>query len=436
MHSFLLAYYGDDFTGSTDALEFLCRAGVKTVLFLDTPNESDLLAFPDMDAFGIAGISRSLDPVTMEQVLTPIFEKLKALQIPLIHYKVCSTFDSASHIGSIGKAIDIGKAIFKTKQIPVIGGVPILGRYCMFGNLFARMGIGSNGKIYRLDRHPSMRNHPVTPSLESDLTVLLSQQTNATVGLIDMQILATPINEWSAHVADKEIIVLDTINETHIHTIGAWLGQQEKTTTPLMMVGGSSVEMALGNYWNTKKIRSPKITWVNPSKASPLLVVSGSCSPVSIGQIQWAIQNGFKEILLDVNALLDDETVSPILLSQVAELLLLGDHVIVHTGIKSTNNIASSLIGTALGTIAKYAVHHSTVRRVLIAGGDTSSYAGRAMGIHAVEMIAPLIAGAPLCKAHSKDEKIQGIEVNFKGGQVGAEDYFQWVLEGASKQTN
>ena len=31
--SILLAFYGDDFTGSTDALEFLSRAGAKTVLF-------------------------------------------------------------------------------------------------------------------------------------------------------------------------------------------------------------------------------------------------------------------------------------------------------------------------------------------------------------------------------------------------------------------
>jgi hypothetical protein len=28
----LLAFYGDDFTGSTDALEFICRAGAKAIL--------------------------------------------------------------------------------------------------------------------------------------------------------------------------------------------------------------------------------------------------------------------------------------------------------------------------------------------------------------------------------------------------------------------
>ncbi|HYH56179.1 MAG TPA: four-carbon acid sugar kinase family protein, partial [Anseongella sp.] len=33
----MLAFYGDDFTGSTDALEFLNRAGARSVLFIEPP---------------------------------------------------------------------------------------------------------------------------------------------------------------------------------------------------------------------------------------------------------------------------------------------------------------------------------------------------------------------------------------------------------------
>ena len=36
------------------------------------------------------------------------------------------------------------------------------------------------------------------------------------------------------------------------------------------------------------------------------------------------------------------------------------------------------------------------MRRLCIAGGDTSSYAARALGIEALEMIAPLTPGAPV----------------------------------------
>ena len=66
----------------------------------------------------------------------------------------------------------------------------------------------------------------------------------------------------------------------------------------------------------------------------------------------------------------------------------------------------------------------------MIAGGDTSSYAARAMEIEAVEMIAPLVMGAPLCRAYSGNKNINGLEVNFKGGQVGSKDYFDVMANG------
>jgi len=58
----LLAYYGDDFTGSTDAMEAMTAAGVPTVLFLDTPNPAMLARFPDARCIGIAGSSRGRSP--------------------------------------------------------------------------------------------------------------------------------------------------------------------------------------------------------------------------------------------------------------------------------------------------------------------------------------------------------------------------------------
>ena len=91
---------------------------------------------------------------------------------------------------------------------------------------------------------------------------------------------------------------------------------------------------------------------------------------------------------------------------------------------KQAQNLSSEKLGTALGTIAKKAVLKAGAKRILVAGGDTSSYAARAMEIDAVEMLAPLVTGAPLCKVHSRNEAMQGLEVNFKGGQVGGKEYF------------
>ncbi len=424
----LLAFYGDDFTGSTDALEFITRAGAKAVLFIEPPTAEQLQQFPQLDVIGVAGKTRSLSPGQMKEILIPAFEQLKASGAKQVHYKVCSTFDSSTAVGSIGKAIDCGAEVFQNKLIPVLGGAPSLGRYCVFGNLFARMGIGSNGKIYRLDRHPSMSKHPVTPADESDLRLHLGKQTTRKIGLIDISQLEQPIEKWNDAVTDEEVVLVDAMYESQLIRIGEWMNGlgQEKT---LFSVGGSSVEAALGNYWNEKKLLNPVTEWKHPGKAESLLVISGSCSPVSAAQIEWAKANGFAEVVLDAVRIVNEGIIDDAIAEHVG-ILLQQKNVIVHTGAKELENLSSEKLGRALGNIAKQAVINSNVKRVVIAGGDTSSYAARAMEIDAVEMIAPLVSGAPLCKAYSRNEMINGLEVNFKGGQVGGENYFGVLLSG------
>src|SRR5436190_11948044 len=153
-----LAFIGDDFTGSTDAMESLARAGLRTVLFSASPTREQLSRHQGLHAFGVATRARSMPPTEMQRTLQPIFAALRELRPAIVHYKVCSTFDSSPAIGSIGCAIDVGAEVFGSACVPVVVGAPSLGRYCVFGNLFARAGTES--EPHRLDRHPSMNRHP------------------------------------------------------------------------------------------------------------------------------------------------------------------------------------------------------------------------------------------------------------------------------------
>ena len=156
----LLTFYGDDFTGSADAMEALALGGVPTALFLEPPRPEQLAGrFAHLRALGLAGVSRSMSPEEMDRELPPLFEALKRLGAPLVHYKVCSTFDSSPTVGSIGHAIDIGCALFDPPFVPLAVGVPVLKRYVVFGHHFATVG----EQTFRLDRHPSMSRHPFTP---------------------------------------------------------------------------------------------------------------------------------------------------------------------------------------------------------------------------------------------------------------------------------
>jgi uncharacterized protein YgbK (DUF1537 family) len=100
---------------------------------------------------------------------------------------------------------------------------------------------------------------------------------------------------------------------------------------------------------------------------------------------------------------------------------------------KLSHSDSSRILGHALGTICREIVVQADVCRLCIAGGDTSSYAARALGIEALEMIGPLTPGAPLCRAHAPGSPVDRLEVVFKGGQVGAENYFETVRRGRTK---
>ena len=74
-----LAFYGDDFTGSTDALEVLAFAGLECALFLKPPTVAALQKFGHLDAIGIAGDSRGMSPQEMDVALPPLLQALSAL---------------------------------------------------------------------------------------------------------------------------------------------------------------------------------------------------------------------------------------------------------------------------------------------------------------------------------------------------------------------
>lgn len=450
----LLAFYGDDFTGSTDALEFMSRAGARTVLFIEPPTLAQIASYEGVQAIGVAGLSRSLSPKEMERQLRPAFEALRKLQPRHIHYKVCSTFDSSPTIGSIGKAMEIGAEVFDSEWIPLLVAAPALGRYCAFGNLFARMGIGSQGQIHRLDRHPSMRVHPVTPATESDLRLHLAKQTNRKTGLLDiLQIGREDAKQTLQQLVKQgfETVLIDALYEDQMLKIGQLMDESSNGDKPLFSVGSSGIEMALGNHWQNQGRLIERKKWEEVQNDSPILVISGSCSPVSAQQIAWAEKHGFASIDVDTSAVAaqpNDVSILQKTIDEAIEKLALGQSVIVQTSRHNTdpridlaNRIFESqgytqaqirtltglVFGKALGTIAKEITKKIDINRIVVAGGDTSSYAARALGVEAVEMLAPLTPGAPICLAHAPNSPLNKKQIVFKGGQVGAESYYGLV---------
>lgn len=450
----LLSYYGDDFTGSTDSMEALVSAGIRTILFLESPPENLMQRnrFGPVQAIGVAGISRSLPPDQMASELSSVFRRMRHLKAPIVHYKVCSTFDSSPEIGSIGQAVEVGQSVFQSLFVPLVVGVPVLRRYCLFGNLFAALG----DEIFRLDRHPTMNAHPITPMRESDLRVHLSFQTRKSVCLFDILALAgspRDIDERFARLlrSNPEIVLFDVMDERQLIQIGRLIWAHRASAS--FVAGSSGVEYALASYWRESglvPIAMPQFHL--PGRVDQLVVLSGSCSHVTEEQIAWAVMHGFVGIPIDTIKLVDDESARrecQWAIQRGLDTLAEGRNVVFHLclgpqdpRVDATNRRAGAAgrharvvgekLGDHLGFILAELLDRVPLRRVLVIGGDTSGRVARALGISALEMLAPTAPGAPLCRVYAEKPSLSRLEIVLKGGQVGRPDYFDNVLLGTS----
>jgi uncharacterized protein YgbK (DUF1537 family) len=430
-----LCFYGDDFTGSTDVLDSLANAGIRTVLFLALPDESTLRKFANVEAIGVAGMSRTMTPDAMASALPPIFRWMAASGASILHYKICSTFDSSPRVGSIGKAMEIALAELGTALIPILVGVPELGRYCIFGSLFARAG--ANSEVYRLDRHPVMSRHPITPMMEADLRRHLSLQTNLRIGLvsvIDIETKTLP-REDAGKQGERRGVLFDTISTEHLKTVGQWLHRYaDHLSQPLFCLGSSAVEYALIEQWPGRSCPPMRRACTTVANRAPIAVVSGSCSAITARQIDFAAASDFDLIPLSVTALTSVEAAHEAHKQAVRTALTAverGRSPLVFTSLGDSDPSFRNRLhaGEFLGRILKEIVDATHINRVAVAGGDTSGFVARRLEIEALEVAAPISPGAPLCKAHRVGGR--ALEIALKGGQMGPDDYFVRVRDAA-----
>ncbi len=463
-HPLRLTFYGDDFTGSTDALEVLAFAGLRCALFLQVPSAETLQALGGFDAIGIAGESRAMSPTEMSAALPPIFNALAQLAPPLIHYKVCSTFDSSPTLGSIGRVMEIAKQRFGPACIPIVAGTPSLSRFCAFGNLFAKSGV--DGKIYRIDRHPIMSVHPITPLHESDLSKHLGAQTELVIGKFelpnfDLPPAATALSLQEAQACGMDALLFDSTTPAHLTQVGRLLQAHALRHGTVFVVGSSGVESAMTQWWregqqdqDQAQRRAQSGRFEAFAAVDQVLAVSGSASALSALQIGVAIAAGFSEVAIDACALVDDErwtTTSAQLVAQVVALLECGQSVMLHSArgpedariaqlqnflvsqgqsLAQAKHSGGRLLGFRLGLMVQEILRSAPQKRLLLSGGDTASQITQVLAPDALEIEARLAPGAPLCRVISLQPHLRQLQIALKGGQMGGADFFVKARQG------
>ncbi|KQP18449.1 four-carbon acid sugar kinase family protein [Pseudorhodoferax sp. Leaf267] len=421
-HRPALLWYGDDFTGATDTLGTAARAGLRALLFLRQPTDAQLAAAGPLDAVGLAGAARSMAPEAMRAELAPVVPLLRRLGARVLHYKLCSTFDSAPQVGSIGVALQTLRAALPGARTAIVGGQPDLGRYCVFGHLFARAG--SAGEVHRIDRHPTMARHPVTPMGEADLRRHLALQ-----GLDELALLPFTTLRGSQEAVHElfdtapDGVLFDVLDNSDLERIGALLWR-EAERVPLLVAGASGVVQALA-----PSIAPGRAGQAHPAMAparGPVLVLAGSLSPVTAEQVQAA--TSYEKLWLDPQALVAQPQARSEAAQRITALLRAGRHVLACTvapGQAGPHAIDARALAMAGGALLAEVLTTMPLARVGVAGGDTSSHAVQALDAWGLSYMAAVAPGVALCRVHSDHPALDGMEIALKGGQMGTPDLFE-----------
>lgn len=415
-------FVADDLTGAADVLSQAHRYGLEAALVIGDAPLPD-----DVDVVGIAGPARSLSGAAFDDAVRRDLARIAEVDLDVLLYKICSTFDSSPTLGSIGRGIELLHEQFPQHgAIPVAPAQPGFGRHTAFSDHYAAF----HGQTYRLDRHPVMSQHPSTPMQEADLRRILSDQLTGdhSIGSIHLPAFdgGTFTDDWSGRRSSADTaFVVDAVSEAHMDQIARALLDNRTSAGPALVVGSGGIMAALGHTASDAPPRTAGTQWA----AGPVLAVSASASSVTAGQIDDAIHHGWVDFPVPTQLLhgLDDAALAA-LDTQVETALGAGRDVVVHAT-RGTTDARYSLsgpvdpahLGSLIGRLAGRMATAQRTHDIAVFGGDTSSHALAAMGARELRVTDQFVTAGPICRTDD-DAAVAGCRVLLKGGQVGPPD--------------
>lgn len=406
-------WFGDDFTGATDTLATISERGHRAFLFLGVPDAARLRATGPLDAVGIASATRSMGSGELRAVLEPAGRFFRALGVRLVHYKCCSTFDSAPEVGNLAIALETLRPFVDQPTAVILGGQPSLGRYCAFSNLFAIAG----DDTHRLDRHPTMSQHPATPMGEADL-----RRHFAALGLETVEGIHSPLLDDVARLLDRvasseaEAVLLDALTQEHVSVAGTALRRMAESGSVLAM-GASGVAEA---FFEAR--HAPTVAATNDLEVSQVLAIAGSLSPTTRAQV--LASRRYHRLQIDPSALIASSAYRDDILADATKILGIGDNLLLHTMSLdgSTPDAADALLALEGAKLVGAILDQCPVRRLFAAGGDTSSHLVQALGLWGLGFAGRADKGVTISQARSDRPDRDGMLLILKGGQMGGPD--------------
>jgi 3-dehydrotetronate 4-kinase len=405
---------GDDFTGSGDIANTLAKAGARTVQYVGIPDKPP--SDETMDAAVIALKSRSTAPAEAVRQSLTACRWLVENGAEQIVFKYCSTFDSTpqGNIGPVAEALlqELGASVAL-----VCPAFPANRRTLYQGHLF----VGD-----RLLNESGMEEHPLTPMTDPDIRRWLARQTGLNVGHLPLQTLRGGSAEAALRVAERNgdrLIVADAITDADLLVLGT-LAKSHRLVT-----GGSGIAMGLPGNFGIHPSKDGRTSFA--TVGGPAMVLSGSCSSATRRQIE-IYRNAHPSLRLDAADVVDmdaamqrcldfimaNRDAAPLIYStaEPAEVSAAQD--------KYGRERLATLFETIFAELALQAVGLG-FRRLVVAGGETSSAVASAFGPRALEVGPEIDTGVPVLVRDGKPR----LAFALKSGNFGGDDFFARAVE-------
>ena len=420
-----LGVIADDFTGATDLANNLVKRGMRVVLTVGTP-AAPLSDVGEVDGWVVALKSRSIPASAAVRDALQALAWLRQQGCRQILFKYCSTFDSTP-TGNIGPVAD---ALLDALDAPLAMVCPAFpeGRRTVYqGHLFADgMPLHETG----------MATHPLNPMTDSSLIRLLTPQTRRRVGLVRHECVAAGVAAVSAEFAALQsagcgYAVVDALDDTHLETLAAAAAEHR------LLTGGSGIGLGIAERLRAQGLLSGLAADRLDLPADTRgVVLSGSCSPCTLGQVAWMRERA-PAFMLDPLELAAGR-------DQAAEALDWYDAVQrEHPGqgpalifasatpeqVRASQAMlggerASRLVEEAFAAISRGLIARG-VRRLVVAGGETSGAVVSGIGVDALRIGPQIDPGVPWTATLGADP----LALALKSGNFGGEDFFLRAFE-------
>jgi 3-dehydrotetronate 4-kinase len=418
-----LGCIADDYTGASDLANTLTRCGLRTVQTIGVP-ASDL-ELPEVDAVVVSLKSRSIESSLAVSRSRAADKWLRERGARHVLFKVCSTFDS-TEAGNIGPVMDALRADSGDTIVLVTPAFPETGRTVYQGNLF----VGS----VPLNESP-LKDHPLNPMHDSNLVRVLARQSRTQIGLVDLADIARGPDAVRGRLADlagKGIgaAIADAVFERDLETIG------KVALDHRVSVGASGLGLGLARALVTSgDVKSNAANAIADAPVGgPAACLAGSCSQATLQQIAKAEQ-AMPVLHLDPDRVVAGREEARRALAWARERLQEGPILIASSSTpeevaalqaRHGRDAAGHAIEQAMADIAEGLVS-SGVRRLVVAGGETSGAVVDRLQIPGFLVGAEIAAGVPVLRAVG----VSGGDMllALKSGNFGGPEFFSDALK-------